>query len=128
MQFGEALQCWSIVNLDTVKDLLGREEIPSTSVIAGLLHANRMDVLEGEERLFEQSVEAVLAGERIGWPRGGSLLQRLAGCVEWMTQSSRRQWYSISMWQSQMEYWNELQGNEEEHNWPGYRPPSVARG
>ena len=122
---GEALQCWSIVNLDTVKDLLGREEIPSTSVIAGLLHANRMDVLEGEERLFEQSVEAVLAGERIGWPRGGSLLQRLAGCVEWMTQSSRRQWYSISMWQSQMEYWNELQGNEEEHNWPGY--PAAER-
>ena len=77
-RLGELFQCWSVVDLDTVTDLLGREEIPSSSVIAGLLHANRMDVLESTEELFEAAVEAVLAGERVGRSRGGSLLQRLA--------------------------------------------------
>ena len=63
-------------------DLLGREKVPSSSVISGLLHANRMDVLESSEDLFEAAVEAVLAGERVGRSRGGSLLQRLAWSVE----------------------------------------------
>ena len=63
---GERLQCWSVVDLDTVTDLLSREEVPSSSVITGLLHANRMDVLESVEELFEAAVEAVLAGAK-GW-------------------------------------------------------------
>ena len=79
---GELLQCWSVVDLDIVTDLLGREEVPSSSVITGLLHANRMDVLESAEELFEAAVEAVLAGERVGRSHGGSLLQRLALSVE----------------------------------------------
>ena len=124
-EIGEVLQCWSIVDLNTVRDLLGREEVPSTSVIAGLLHANRMDVLESDERLFEQAVEAVLAGNRVGWPRSGSLLQRFADSVEWMTQSGSRQWYSVTMWPSLMEYWNEPHGNKEDRNWPSY--PAAER-
>ena len=79
---GEFLQCWSVVDLDTVTDLLSREEVRSSSVISGLLHANRMDVLESAEELFEDAVEAVLAGERVGRSRGGSLLQRLAWSIE----------------------------------------------
>ena len=46
-------------------------------MIAGLLDANRMDILESTEELFEAAVEAVLAGERVGRSRGGSLLHRL---------------------------------------------------
>ena len=79
---GDLLQCWSVVDLDTVKDLLSQQAIPSRSVIAGLLHANRMDVLEGSEELFEAAVEAVLAGERVGRSSGGSLLQRLTQSVD----------------------------------------------
>ena len=79
---GEFLQCWSIVDLDTVRNLLGRNEVPSSSVITGLLHANRMDILEGSEDLFESAVEAVLAGASVGRSRGGSLLERLAWSVE----------------------------------------------
>ena len=79
---GETLQCWSVIDLDTVTDLLSREEVPSSSVITSLLHANRMDILESSEELFETAVEAVLAGERVGRLRGVSLLQRLASSVE----------------------------------------------
>ena len=79
---GEQLQCWSIIGVDAVTDLLGRAEIPSSSVISALLHANRMDVLESSEEIFEAAVEAVLVGERVGRSRSGSLLQRLAWSVE----------------------------------------------
>ena len=85
---GEFLQCWSIIDQDTVTDLLGREEVPSSSVMTGLLHANRMDVLESTEEMFEAAVESVLAGawvsrSRVSRSRGGSLLQRLAWTVGW---------------------------------------------
>lgn len=79
---GELLQCWSIVDLDTVAFLLSKEEIPTASVISGLLHANRMDVLESDEELFKTAAEAILAGERIVWSRDSSLLQRFALSVE----------------------------------------------
>ena len=85
---GEHLQCWSVVDLDTVSDLLSRGAVPSSSVITGLLHANRMDILESTEEMFEAAVEAVFAGERVGRSRGASLLQRLAWSVE--TTSLRR--------------------------------------
>ena len=51
-------------------------------VISGLLRANRMDILESSEELFESAVEAVLSGERVGRSRTNSLLQRLAMSVE----------------------------------------------
>ena len=79
---GDLLQCWSIVPLETVRDLLGQQQVPAASVITGLLHANRMDVLESDEDLFEAAIEAVLAGEMIGWSRSGSLLQQLARSIE----------------------------------------------
>ncbi len=78
---GEFLQCWSVVDLDTVSDLLSRKEVPSSSVITGLLHADRMDVFESVEELFEAAVDAVLAGERVRY-RGSSILQRLAWLID----------------------------------------------
>ena len=78
---GELLQCWSVVDLGTVSDLLSRKEVPSSSVITGLLHADRMDVFESAEELFEAAVDAVLAGERVRY-RGSSILQRLAWLID----------------------------------------------
>ena len=78
---GEYLQCWSVVDRDTVSELLGREEIPSQSVIAGLLRSGRMDVIESAEELFDAAVEAVLAGEWVGRSASGSALQRLAWSI-----------------------------------------------
>ena len=116
----EFLQCWSIVNLDTVSDLFSREEVPKSSVIAGLLHANRTDVFESDESLFEDAVEAILAGDRIGWARGGSILQRFAGSLEWMSQSRHRLIYPIPRRLSPFEYWGEIHGHEEDNTWPNF--------
>ena len=60
---GESLRCWSTVDLATVRTLLKREEVPSASVIAGLLHANRMDVLR-ESRVPGSGVRGRGSGER----------------------------------------------------------------
>ena len=79
---GEQLQYWSVVAIDAVPDLLNRNEISSSSVINGLLHANRMDVLESDEELFEAAVQAVLSGERVGQWGGVSLLERLSMSVD----------------------------------------------
>ena len=79
---GHHLQCWSVIDRDTVSDLLDREEVPSSNVIAGLLHASRMDLLESDEELFNAAVEAVLDGAWVGQSRSDSLLQRLARSIE----------------------------------------------
>ena len=79
---GELLECWSVIGRDALFNLLDQEGIPIKNVISGLLHANRMDILERDEKLFEAAVEAVLAGERVGRRRGSSILQRLALSVE----------------------------------------------
>ena len=81
-RLGELLQCWSVIDLDSVADLLAQEKFPSRSVIVGLLHANRMDILESNKELFEAAVEAVLAGERVGRSRDGTLLRNLSWSVE----------------------------------------------
>ena len=81
---GDFLQCWSVVDLDTVKDLLGRENIPSSRVIAGLLHADRMDVLESDQELFAAAVEAVLDGETVMRTHSGSSMQRLEQSLDVM--------------------------------------------
>ena len=117
---GEFLQCWSIVNLDTVSDLFSREEVPKSSVIAGLLHANRTDVFESDESLFEDAVEAILAGDRIGWARGGSILQRFAGSLEWMSPESPSPNLSHPRRLSPFEYWGEIHGHEEDNTWPNF--------
>ena len=120
---GEHLQCWSVVDLDTVKDLLRREEIPSSSVITGLLHANRMDVLESAEELFEDAVEAVLAGERVGRSRGGSLLQRLAWSVERTSRGRHDRRAAFARRLSLLEYLSRFrgyEGYEEDITWPSY--------
>ena len=120
---GEHLQCWSVVGLDTVIDLLDREEVPSSSVIRGLLHANRMDVLESSEELFEAAVEAVLAGERVGRSRGGSLLQRLAWSVELTSIGSHNPRAAFARRLSLIEYlwrFHGDEGYEEDIPWPSY--------
>ena len=120
---GEPLQCWSVVDLDTVIDLLDREEIPSSSVISGLLHANRMDVLESSEELFEAAVEAVLAGERVGRSRGGSLLQRLAWSVEQPYLGRRNIRAAFARQHSLNQYLRRFrgyEGYEEDITWPSY--------
>ena len=122
---GEFLQFWSIVDFDTVRDLLDREEIPAASVIAGLLHASRMDILESDEELFEAAAEAVLAGERVGWSRGSSLLQQLAGSVEWTSPTSHHPWHPVAGRIPLLEYWSEIHGHEEDITCPSY---PVAQG
>ena len=120
---GEFLQCWSVVDLDTVTDLLGREEVPSSRVIRGLLHASRMDVLESAEELFEDAVEAVLAGERVGRSRGGSPLQRLAWSVELNPLSIHAPRDAFARQLSLLEYRSRFrgyEGYEEDITWPNY--------
>ena len=122
---GGLLQCWSVIDLDTVKELLRRDDIPSSSVINGLVHANRADILESNESLFEDAVEAVLAGERVSRSHGGSLLQRLAWSVE-LTSLGGYNWRGAHLRQlSLLEFLSEFRGYEvqsdEEYNtWPSY--------
>ena len=122
---GELLQCWSIVDLDTVRNLMGQDGVPVASVIAGLLRANRMDVLESDEELFGAAVEAILAGERVDWSRGGSLLQRFASSVERTSLGSHHARYAVARGLSLLEYRNEGHGHEEDFTWPSY--PSAER-
>ena len=117
---GGLLRCWSIVDLDTVRDLLGRKEVPAGSVIAALLRANRMDVLESYEELFKAAVEAVLAGEGFGWAGGGSLLQRLAGSLERTSFNGHHARYAIEKRLTLLEYRSEIHGYEEDIAWPTY--------
>ena len=120
---GEHLQCWSIVGLDTVIDLLNREEVPSSSVIRGLLHASRMDVLESSEELFEAAMEAVLAGERVGRSRSGSPLQRLAWSVEQTSLGRHNSRAAFAGHFSLLEYQSRFRGHEgyeEDITWPSY--------
>ena len=79
---GEHLRCWSVVNQEMVSQLLGQERIPSSRVIAGLLHANRMDIIEGTEEMFQAAMSSVLSGEWIGLTYEGSILQKLAWSIE----------------------------------------------
>ena len=109
---GQFLQCWSVVDLDTVTDLLAREEIPSSSVITGLLLANRMDILESSEGLFEDAVEAVLAGERVGRSRRGSLLEELAWSVELSPIGIHDPPDTSAQRRSLLEYRNRIRGYE----------------
>ena len=120
---GRFLQCWSVIDIGTVSDLLAREKIPSSSVVSELLLANRMDILESSEDLFEDAVEAVLAGRRIGRSRSGSLLQRLVWSVE--LESLRIHYLSDASTGrlSLLEFLNSIRGyefHEEEITRPSY--------
>ena len=73
---GENLHCWTIMDLDTVKELLASDEIPTSDIIVALLHANRMDIFENSEEFFNKAVEAVLSGELTHYYDTDSLLQQ----------------------------------------------------
>ena len=79
---GELLECWDVVDYDTVINLLEHADVPSSSVIAGLLFANRMDVLETTEELFDTAVQAVLGGDMVGRANASSLLQLLGKSLD----------------------------------------------
>ena len=120
---GDFLRCWSIVDPATVRTLLEREEVPSASVIAGLLHANRMDVLESDEELFGDAVEAILTGERVGWSSGVSLLQQLAGSIERTSTSRHYQRYEGARRLSLLDYRSSFSAHEVfkgDIAWPKY--------
>ena len=125
---GELLQCWSKVDLVTVRDLLGREKVPAARVIAGLLHANRMDVLESDEDLFEAAVERVLAGDGVGWFQDDSLLQRLAWSVQRPLLVGLGPLHAFSGGISLLEYLRRFRGYEgrvDDITWPNY--PAAER-
>ncbi len=102
---GEVLQSWSIMDTDTVKDLLGQKEIPATRVIAGLLHSNRHDVLQSDEKLLEAAVDAILAGDRSGFSPFGSILQQFMGAFDCTSRSSQYQRWPASRRLSLLQYW-----------------------
>ena len=117
---GELLQCWSIVDRDTARELFARGAVPAASVIAGLLHASRMDILESDEELFEAASDAILTGTWVGHNRGGSLLQRLARAFERMLLGNPHPRYAGVRRVSLLEYWNEVDGADEEASQPSY--------
>ena len=117
---GMLLRCWSVVDLDTVIDLINRGGAPSSSVITGLLHADRMDVLESNKELFDAAVDAVLAGRWGGGSRGGSLLQRLASSFEWATMGIRGSEYAAARRLSLHEHWNEVNSHETDITGPSH--------
>ena len=120
---GEHLQCWSVVDVETVTDLLDREDIPSSRVIAGLLHANRMDVLEESEKIFEAAVEAVLTGRGITRFRGSSLLLGLTWSVSPILLRTHHVSLAIEGRTSLREYLSMFRGyewNEDDLTWPSY--------
>ena len=80
--FGEYARCWSVIDYATVTELLDRETVPSSNVIAGLLDANRMDILEESEQLFEAGVQTVLDGTVVRRFRVESILDELAWTVD----------------------------------------------
>ncbi len=79
---GDQLQCWSMIGVDDVAALMDGNEVPSWSVVNGLLRSGRMDIIEGDEGLFDAALEAVLAGELVGWLRGESLLERMEWSID----------------------------------------------
>ena len=120
---GELLQCWSVIDLDTVTDLLDREEAPSSNAITGLLHASRMDLLESDEELFDAAVDAVLAGARVGRSRSDSLLQRLASSTKPTVLPSRNSKYHAGTRLALRDYLSSVRGDEgyqEDITWPSY--------
>ena len=117
---GGLLGCWSIVDVDTAKHLLGRDHVLARGVISGLLDDNRTDVLESDEELFEAAVDAVLDGERIVWWRGGSILQRLASSIELSLLSRHHLRHAGPRRVSLLEQWNEIHGHEKGLILPGY--------
>ena len=120
---GDHLQCWSVADVDTVTDLLSREEIPSSLVISSLLRANRMDILESTEELFRAGVEAILSDERVGLPRSGSLLQRVALSVEFTflgIQDSRSVFAKRVTLLEYVSRFGNQKGFEEDITWPSY--------
>ena len=117
---GDFLQCWSVVNLATVNDLVDREDVPTSSVITGLLHADRMDILESNEGLFEAAVEAILNGDRVAHSGRGSLLERLGWSFQLMYLSS---YYSQSARGRQLslhQNWARFASHDGDMTWPNY--------
>lgn len=117
---GERLQCWSQVNLETVTDLLARHEIPQNGVITSLLHANRTDILESSEEIFEASVEAVLDGEKVGRSRDDSPLQRLAWSIDRTSSVTRSPRAALRRRLSLLEYRRGIRNLEVDIDWPSY--------
>ena len=120
---GDLLQCWSVIDSDTVSDLLDREEVPSSKVIAGLLRANRMDLLESDEELFNAAVDAVLAGAWVGRSRRTSLLQRLASAIRPTVLRIHNSWHHAGRQLTLLDYLSSVRGYEsyqEDITWPSY--------
>ena len=120
---GEYTQCWSVVDTETVTHLLDRQEIPSSDVITGLLHANRMDVLEGSEKMFETAVEGVLAGGGVTLFRGDSPLLALTWSISPMLLKTRQAPLALEGRISLREYLSMFRGyecDEDNLTWPNY--------
>ena len=119
-ELGEYLQCWSGVDVGTVTELIGSKVVPKANVIAALLHANRMDVLESDGELFGSAVEAVLDDEIVGRSRGGSLLQKFANAVDLESYTTHHPKYFVVMRSGRVEYSIERRTHEEGAAWPIY--------
>ena len=124
-RYGEILRCWSVVDRDTVTDLLGREEVPSARVIAGLLHGSRTDILESHPDLFDAAVNAVLAGEWVRKSQGSSVLAALSDSVSSTVLRLSDFPYSAARGMSVLEYLRQYRDYEEVTTWPSH--PTAKR-
>ena len=117
---GDLLNCWSIIDRAAVDELLDLDKISTSWVITGLLHADRMDILESTEELFEAAVDAVLDGAWIGRAGRGSLLQRLIGSLRraYLSNYSARSERAMQLTLST--YWSEIDGADDDIGGPDY--------
>lgn len=97
-EVGDVLEGWSGVSAEAVMQLLNTEQIPSEKVIAGLLHADRVDLFHGQEGLFEAGVSAILDGEWLAPHGPESILHALAMTLHPRFLSEVRSRHSFGMY------------------------------
>ena len=117
---GYWLGCWSIMDGEVARNLHRRNPVLAKRVITELLSDNRMDLLESDEQFFELAVDAILDGERVGWWRGGRILQRLSSSIDLTLIGGLHMGSSGPKQVSLLEHWNEIQGDEEQVKQPGF--------
>ena len=118
---GNWMDGWEQVNRTQVEQLLQRPTIPAASVYQGLLLADRIDLLEGDEQMFHGAIDAMLRGDLVVGPGGGAILRRLSNALHQPILNVRASGYSDgrqSHWVDHRTTEYEIHG--EDRAWPNY--------